>query len=180
VKDGTACKGGLCSNGKCADPCAGKTCDDGNACTTDGCDSSTGNCTTSNVDDGTMCDTGVCLGGNCSVPNYVSDVYPILQTFCSGCHGGPLGNCSGGTCLAECYAEATKTINCRFDTAQTNTHDCLTSYVTSGEMPFGSGCAPGNRHAGCPTDLDVNIITAWNNAGAPATSDPNVSAPVCQ
>jgi outer membrane protein assembly factor BamB len=181
VADNTACSGGVCTNGTCTAACSGTTCDDDNPCTTDGCNPSDGQCTATAVPNGTLCDGGVCLSGICSTPNYVSNVYPILQNYCSSCHGGPIGTCSGSTCLAQCYAEATKNIsNCVHDPAQTNAHDCLTSYVKSGFMPAnGSNCSPTNRGPGCPTERDINVIETWNANHFPATGDQS-APPACQ
>ena len=158
---------------------SGKTCDASDQCTTASCDPTSGECTTSVAPDGTTCDKGVCLSGACSTPSYVPVVQSILQTYCGSCHTGP-AFCSGSVCLAGCWAEATKSIgNCKGDPTKTNAHDCLASYVTSGFMPQGSNCTPDDRHVGCPTDLDVNIINAWNDAGFPATSDGS-DPPACQ
>lgn len=67
--DGNACTGAdLCTDGKCGGTPV--TCDDGNPCTTDGCDAVKG-CTASAVsgpcDDGDLCTSGEqCSGGKCS------------------------------------------------------------------------------------------------------------------
>src|SRR6187200_2679279 len=62
------CCSGTCSNRVCApegggDPCAGKNCDDGNPCTTDGC--SAGSCTHKSVGYGTPLATQTT--GDCQV-----------------------------------------------------------------------------------------------------------------
>jgi hypothetical protein len=172
VTDGTSCAGGVCQSGACVNPCATQNCDDGDPCTVDSCDPTTGACSSiTAAPDGTTCTTGVCLGGSCSVPNYVDNVQPILQNFCGGCHGGTIGHCSGNVCLAQCYAEATKTLTCSSDPTQKKANGCMASYVESGFMPFGSGCSPTNRGPGCPTELDINVIKAWSDGGAKATGD---------
>ncbi len=51
-----------------ADPCAGKSCDDTNPCTTDTC--SAGTCSNTAVADGTPCGTGLsCTTGTCKAPS---------------------------------------------------------------------------------------------------------------
>jgi hypothetical protein len=179
--DGNDCTVDSCkSNGGCQH--SGRSCDDGEECTTDGCNPSTGECTTSPADNGTTCgDNQVCLKGKCSTPYYVDTVQKILGDRCGGCHGGPLGTCRGGVCLALCYDEATKSpFNCRLDMRWTNAHDCLDNLMQSGLMPqAGIDCSiePGHTD-GCPSQLELNIIDSWNKHNHPATSD-NSTPPGC-
>ena len=75
VVDGTTCDfaglPGVYGGGACEDAmlCAGVDCDDGNECTTDSCDPTTGLCANTVVIDGTACDfgglPGVCGAGSC-------------------------------------------------------------------------------------------------------------------
>ncbi len=70
--DGAACTlGDRCVSGLCL-PTADKVCDDGNPCTNDACDTTTGNCTfvakSAPCDDGSVCTDGdTCTGGKCVV-----------------------------------------------------------------------------------------------------------------
>lgn len=71
--DGTFCRGdtGICEDGVCepADQCADKDCSDGEECTADLCERSTGVCSNPPVADETPCDVGtlagLCLEGAC-------------------------------------------------------------------------------------------------------------------
>ena len=75
LADGTVCDfgglPGLCANGVCEDAklCEGKDCNDGNPCTADSCQASTGECASTAVADGSSCDfgglPGLCTGGVC-------------------------------------------------------------------------------------------------------------------
>lgn len=82
VPNGTSCDGGngMCMNGQCSaiDQCLGVVCPgDGNECTTEACNPSTGLCDSSNVPMGTECNgrTGICVNGDCvEVPTALSVV----------------------------------------------------------------------------------------------------------
>ncbi len=119
--DGSACTtGDLCSGGVCVGG-PPPDCDDGNVCTDDSCDPSSGCVHVNNVascDDGSACTTGdacsggVCVGGpapDCDDANVCTDdscdpavgcVYANNVASCddgSACTTGDL--CSGGACL---------------------------------------------------------------------------------
>ena len=110
VDDGTACDDGdACTeNDQCsAGVCQGtvKNCDDGNTCTTDSCDQSTGECKHVNVSDGTACNDGnactindSCVNGKCQggAPLDCSKVKD-LNTACT------VGVCDpkAGGCIAQ-------------------------------------------------------------------------------
>ncbi len=121
--DGDACTGpDICGGGVCV-PGSAKACDDGSACTADGCDSGTGSCTHSPIDgvcdDGLKCTGGdACVSGVCvGTPLSCDDSNPCTDDSCdpvSGCTHAPtsasgvacddgsactIGDaCSGGTC----------------------------------------------------------------------------------
>jgi DNA-binding beta-propeller fold protein YncE len=62
--DGSKCTADTCAAGICTAGVA-KVCDDGLSCTTDACDTATGNCTFTPVSDGTPCDDA----NNCTTPD---------------------------------------------------------------------------------------------------------------
>ncbi len=77
-----------CSDPK-GDPCAGAGCDDGNECTEDACNPSTGACDYVPLADGAFCEAGACQSGECRP---ISSVFPcsqqgILEAIAAG--GGP-------------------------------------------------------------------------------------------
>ena len=89
VIDGTPCDDGnpktendACKSGECTgtpiDPCKNKPCDDGNSCTTDGCDSTTGNCTHKADQTGKACDDGdpKTINDECVADKCVGDPIP--------------------------------------------------------------------------------------------------------
>ncbi|MFZ1865987.1 MAG: hypothetical protein WAU39_17330, partial [Polyangiales bacterium] len=95
VENGTACNegAGLCMDGECVanDLCEYVTCeDDGNECTAETCNPSTGQCESSNVDNGTECNEGAgsCMDGEC-----------VASDLCEGVTCEDDGNeCTAETC----------------------------------------------------------------------------------
>jgi cysteine-rich repeat protein len=61
-----------CITVECPDLCDGVSCDDGNECTRDTCDPTTGVCSNDPAPDGIACNAcdGTCVGGTCSGPAY--------------------------------------------------------------------------------------------------------------
>jgi hypothetical protein len=94
--DGDACSGGdACADGECAaGPLA--DCDDGNACTTDGCDPATGCVVTNNTgpcSDGNACTAGdFCGGGSCHAGE------PVVCAAVDQCHVAGACNPATGAC----------------------------------------------------------------------------------
>lgn len=127
---------GLCNNGECipAGLCEGKDCSDGNECTADVCNPSTGACSNPNQPNGSSCDggEGACMGGQCVPTNpcagkdcsdgneCTNDVCNPSTGACSNpnradgteCNGGD-GICDGGQCeLPETCSPSGAVVDC--------------------------------------------------------------------
>ena len=124
--DGDACTTDTCnSDGTCAHSIP-TDCDDGNPCTADSCDPITGGCLNTPLDGGTCDDGNVCTG-------------PVDQCDSTGqCHGVPIEGC--------CTADAACNDNnaCTVDTCDPATHTCtnLIRTCTASDACHIASCAP--------------------------------------
>ncbi len=144
LADGITCTDGQactildqCTAGKCAG--TAKTCDDGNSCTKDTCQTSTGACTNQKI---TGCGAGCLVTTDCTDNNPCT--LDICNTFTGGCVYQTLQNC---VATPECTVNA----------------DCNDSNPCTNDVcnPSNSSCAhvaiPGcNPNAICATDADCN------------------------
>jgi hypothetical protein len=126
-------------------------CDDGKAETLDVCTSDS------------VCDN--------RMVSYVSDVQPIFQATCAGCHvDSGTGMCAGGTCLASSYASldrAATSASC----AGLSVAECAQVRIQDGTMPRGRGCTGDPvvdaANASCLTGEQHAVLAAWLSAGWP-------------
>lgn len=92
----------VCTVEHTCEPSVGKSCDDGDACTLDTCDESTGACI--HTSDGDLCSgLGPCIEPQCNPKSGLCDLYVTDGTPCAGgvCKGGVctcVPNCKGGVC----------------------------------------------------------------------------------
>ncbi|MSP92830.1 MAG: hypothetical protein EXR79_13670 [Myxococcales bacterium] len=137
--DGSACTlGDVCSAGKCKAGAA-KVCEDGNICTSDGCDAKSGACSSPPIVDNVACEDGVpctqgdaCAGGKCQPGPTIGcdDGNPCTSDVCApktgkcafsaqdgacddgnGCTGGDA--CVSGTCASgKVVCECQVTADC--------------------------------------------------------------------
>ena len=84
---------GASTDGTCTSQMA--DCDDGNECTSEGCDPNTG-CFSASVIDGTPCTMGICVAGTC-VPDPVSSATVAATTGATTGSGAGTGGEGGGT-----------------------------------------------------------------------------------
>lgn len=141
------------------DPCLGKICDDANPCTTDGCDSTSGNCTTTNVAEGTSCSAtgGKCGGfGKCVEPvvdlcagKVCDDANPCTADSCSSPTGNcvfadvaagtvcPGGQCDGAGKCDLCAEKVCDDLNpCTADKCDSTSGNCVAN-----NLPQGTSCS---------------------------------------
>ena len=90
---------GECESGLCVGLCSGVDCDDGNDCTLDSCDATSGFCDNIAVADGSLCanDSATCVAGRCMFcdPNPCLNggtCSPVLDSFVCSCVGGYTGD----------------------------------------------------------------------------------------
>ncbi|MSP91509.1 MAG: hypothetical protein EXR79_06870 [Myxococcales bacterium] len=147
-----------CGGGKCA-PGVATACSDGNACTTDGCDASSGGCTSqpivgcggnctkdSDCNDQNPCTTDSCTGGKCAfAPNTAGceDSDPCTEADkCAGgqCQPGAAKPCSDGSvCTDDVCDKATGACN-----GTPNALPCSDGDACSiGEACVGGSCTGG-------------------------------------
>ncbi len=181
---GDVCKGGTCSAGPA------KNCDDGNGCTADACDPSTGNCghsaTAAPCDDGNACSEGdVCAGGGCSsgAPKYCDDQNPCTNDTCDPSnavcgHVANAATCSDGDACtigdvckdAACKVGASMVCSdaeaCTNDACDPSSGNCVFKPITS----CGGNCTK-------PSDCsDANPCTDDNCTGGKCAFPPNTTA----
>ncbi len=141
------------------DPCAGKTCDDGNACTSDSC--SGGACvylpTTATCSDGNACTLGdTCKGGLC-LPGAVTDCSDGLACTVDNC--APVVGCASvvsATCDDgnPCTLDGCGTTGCTHDGEPTGCDDgnpCTSDTCAGGACLHGYVDGP----ACCTSDVDA-------------------------
>ncbi|MDH3201045.1 MAG: hypothetical protein OEM15_09150 [Myxococcales bacterium] len=139
VADGTDCDGGagMCDAGDCVpkDLCMDVVCDDdGNDCTAEVCNPSTGVCETSNVGDGTPCgDGGACMGGTCIEEDLCMDV--VCDDTGNDCTVAECNNLTG-VCDEMNVPDETA---CNDDTGV-----CLSGMCEVGNQCEGVDCSSGN------------------------------------
>ena len=122
--------GGVCV---WVDPCLEMTCDDGDLCTDDGCDSMTGECTFDAVvcDDGDLCTTDACDAGTgqCAFDAVVCDDGDLCTT--DACDAGT-GQCTFDAVVCDdgdlCTTDACDagTGQCTFDAVDCDDQDAVT------------------------------------------------------
>ncbi|HVW29133.1 MAG TPA: PA14 domain-containing protein [Polyangiaceae bacterium] len=149
-ENGTACTAGCGTSGGTCTPFASETaascgagvvcasCDDGNACTTDACSTTTGACSHTNVSNGTACTGGVCESGAC----------------CTGCVNGTTCVALGSESATQCGAAGAACGTCNDNNACTTdtcsaTGVCQHANVSNGTTCTGGLCESGACCTGC-------------------------------
>ena len=137
--DANACTSGdLCLNGACGG--TAKNCDDGNPCTTDGCDPKKGGCEHDNAADGTPCpNDGIactvdkCVVGTCNHASIASGFCHIEGACLSGGAVHPAEPCLGCLPLKSQGKWSPRTnLPCNDGDACTTQDLCLASLVCAG------------------------------------------------
>ena len=159
--DGSVCNGSeTCQAGICTAGTA-LNCDDGNACTTDGCNA-IGGCThapiggcqtctvNSDCNDANPCTTDVCSGGACQ-NNTVANGTPCADgTVCNGAETCQAGACTAGSALNcddgnPCTTDTCDAVAGCQHPAVTDGTSCADSTVCNGAETCLSGvCSPGS------------------------------------
>src|SRR5262249_7588301 len=86
-----------CQNGQCT-PGAGRSCDDGNPCTADGC-AAVGNCTPTPVPNGTSCSDGnLCNGVEACMNGACTPSSPVTCRASDQCHAAGVCDPQTGAC----------------------------------------------------------------------------------
>ena len=142
LPDETPCAGGACQGGICTPPLGcnapGFSCDDGNVCTTDSCDTVSGLCVHTPAD-GTSCGSARCEG---------LTFYP--ETVCSN-----------GACPAQVPQNCNDNTICTSDVCNASSGGCINSYDPSVD-PAASGFQGGRGTAANPyiicTAGQLNLI----------------------
>ncbi len=202
--DGNACNGTLwCNLGKMPFKCEEKpnskvNCgDDGNPCTTSGCDTKTGTCTKSNKQDGVTCSVvdpcvkaAVCAQGLCvtQVPVNCDDGQPCTQDACDSKSGKcvntalkdgfgcPLGDpcvqtshCAAGVCKAVSPVNCDDGKPCTIDACESTSGKCTHTHDKDGKA-----CATGDQCAlesACKAGLCAKTKAKNCDDGQPCTVD---------
>ncbi|HEX7476759.1 MAG TPA: hypothetical protein VF331_03060 [Polyangiales bacterium] len=145
--DGNACTTGeTCTAGVCG---GGTTsvCNDGNPCTNDSCNPTTGCVSVNNTatcDDGNPCTLGdVCSGGTCQ---------PTSARNCSDGNGCTDDSCNVAKLTGDPCVHANNTASCN------DTNSCTTTDVCSGGSCAGSGNACGAHSSACTASVP-NVCT---------------------
>lgn len=144
---GSTCSAGLCSGGTTLD------CDDGEDCTDDSCNASTGNCINVNNDansctDGNDCTADSCVSGSCSSVNETNGTTCDDLDVCTDPDTCQSGVCQGAS-LVGCEPEI---CNDGIDNDLDGNTDC----ADAGDCPLTTPCQDdGNT---CTTDLCALII----------------------
>ena len=183
-EDGDKCTtGDVCANSACK---AAKitACDDGNPCTDDSCDKTTGQCTVAPKVDGVACDDGdkcsendSCKGGTCKAGaakfcddgKLCTDDACDPKTGCTAknntapCSGDAckLGACASGACVLGTKTGCDDGNPCTTDVCDTKTNSCTFTPVANGTV-CGDGtpcvdkstCAAGKCQPGAKIDCD--------------------------
>ena len=160
------------------DDCDGETdegsCDDGNPCTDDTCEPQTGcvhDDNTAPCNDGNPCtEPDTCQEGSCTGPKtcaVYSDVQPVFQAKCSGCHTGSTpGACSGATCFGSLYPDTQKTSS---TCPGKKVFECIEIRIKNGSMPSGAGCTGDPvmdaSKPSCTIQSEQNLIHSWVTDG---------------
>jgi hypothetical protein len=155
------CSGGACVGGPAPD------CDDGNGCTDDSCDVTTGCVSTDN--------TAPCEDGNaCTTEDTCSD---------GACVGGPAPNCDDGNgCTDDSCDVATgcmyanNTAGCEDGNACTTADTCSDGACVGGPAP---NCDDGNGCTDDSCDANSGCLHA-NNAGSCDDGNPCTRSDTCQ
>ena len=96
-------------------------------------------------------------------PSWETDVQPILDAYCGGCHSGnALG--SGGIGWLNSYEDATAVAGAAVCDGSERA-DCFAVRLLDGSMPDGAPCEPGGD--GCITDEQFATLQNWNTVGNP-------------
>ena len=172
--DNNACTvGDKCSGGACV-PGTAKNCDDGNVCTTDGCDATTGACThtnnTADCSDNNACTTGdKCSGGTC-VPGTAKSCDDGNPCTTDGCNAST-GLCAYTNNTASCATSAScqdlhtgllASGTCSLGTCNPTPQSCLTGYLCArGACVVPGSCTgPGDCDTGYTCDSSGNCTLA--------------------
>lgn len=141
--DGDCATGEICCSGSCVVPPTCPSCDDGNECTSDSCDTTdpcNPVCVSENLADGTTCadGTGWCTAGECFIPECMDD---------ADCNDG-IG-CTDDTCVDNLCSYTANDTNCPDDGLYcTGTEYCDPDL---GCQSSGDPCASGTT---CNEDTD--------------------------
>ena len=156
---GDACSGGVCKAG------ASKPCDDGDVCTTDGCDATSGACTQTPIagcanfcKSATDCDDGKpCTGQSCDKGNCVFTNISVPCADVDKCATG--GTCKDGACSGAKAIDCNDGKPCTTDACDSKTGQC--QWVTNTAT-----CDDGNP---CTEDDACKLGTC--QPGKPKTCD---------
>lgn len=102
------------------------------------------------------------------VPSWATDIDPIMQAKCGGCHtANP--NCSGGACFLDSYEDTQLASNTCMGEGNDNApmYLCMWLRVQSGSMPLGGGCGFEPGGASCLTAEELTLLEDWANGGGP-------------
>jgi hypothetical protein len=158
--DGVACtQGDACTGGKCI-PGSQPQCDDGNLCTTDGCDAVTGKCVSTNQDgvkceDGNPCTTGdSCSAGKCASGTNNCSCQTDLD-----CAKSEDGNLCNGTLY--CDTSKPGQYQCKVDLKTLVVCDTSkdTECSTWACKPTSGKCEPTNNLDSTPCDADKSVCS---------------------
>ena len=182
------------------DLCAGVSCDDGNACTTDSCNSATGACVYSNntasCDDGNACTSGdTCSGGACVAGAALScdDSEACTDDACdttTGCvHANNTASCddgsvctSGDTCTAGVCVGGTP-MTCADDDNECTDEICdpvagCIAVNNTASCDDGNACTTGDHcSAGACTGGAAVVCAAPGQCQVAGTCDPATGCP---
>ncbi|GMV41735.1 MAG: hypothetical protein AMXMBFR64_34510 [Myxococcales bacterium] len=199
-------QGGTCDESGYCNPGAAKSCDDGNPCTQDWCDSSSG-CVNqalggTGCDDGDPCTvndscaTGSCAGTPVGEGDLCDDANPCTGgTTCAGgkCGGGvPIGDdgacddgdpCTEGTVCSEGQCAGGTSVDCPDDGNPCTVESCSPSAgCTATPAPQGTECPASNpcwEKALCE-GLECSIGVPKSNGSPCEDGDPCTGGSLCQ
>src|SRR5574337_310640 len=146
--DNDACTNDVCAGGECRHQII--NCDDGNACTVDGCDQVLGCVYTP-----TSCDDGVaCTADTCDPVTGCQHTFITDDCGTATCGTSPCGNTCGPACSATCVPQVTcpnnATVECVDGEAQNTlgaaTATCDADITNSGDGSYTFSCSGSNSH----------------------------------
>jgi len=104
-----------------------------------------------------------CPADEPDVLTYTTDIKPIINEHCGGCHAGDAVG-SGGIAFASDFGTVAGTAAAEV-CAGSSIFDCIPVRVRDGSMPL-DGCAL-DSDPSCISTSDVELIETWVAAGAP-------------
>ena len=92
-------------------------------------------------------------------PDWQSEIKPLLNSYCGGCHAGTPPTFFTDPGLFDTQASASFP-GCDGKTVA----ECVLILMLDGSMPLGQGCTP--DAPGCPTQDELDLIQEWVDSGA--------------